>query len=411
MNSKEDLAKKYNDLLNDIYELENSVKATKHSGEVVLEKIISEKKAELSRIEKQLGELNKTVNEKEINQEEKAKETIKTSINYSLDSFEKDVSDLRKLLIVAGLEDLAYYLDVIYCYKHRDLKNFVINETKLRASEEHSSENYEKNDIIAKIKEGKQILKDFPQVVGVYNNASIIMDELKQPQYGIDKNGKITNIDKLKEFFIPKDGIGYFYFYSTINSRYNKKSEYKKSESTFERIKKINEKELKNTDRYFSERQEDARKLAQYLNLAGFDRLASNLEMLCMAKAKSHDIEHQVNLKLAETALRNNRLFTTKREYREIRSHIVTLSRHATRMMKKYDGLRQLYQRAGEVLEDMKIKKVISETGYGSKYAIENYFTRVTSSFYKGSSLGYELLDFYRDYNSKYREDEFSHRI
>ena len=197
----------------------------------------------------------------------------------------------------------------------------------------------------------------------------------------------------------------------------------KRQRETVIRNREEQEQQLHQERLEHEEGHKELNKLVEYLKIAGLHDLAREISQLRFAfkKTKSNYINREIDLLSKEKSFRTKTL-TTKKEYKEIKRSVVKLSKRATKIAKKYKGLYNLYLNAWEIVHDIK-KKGISEMGGESLYrALKDYFNQPTGEYFlednesyysskKSANLGYQYLDFYRDYGSKYNEDVRSHKI
>jgi len=206
------------------------------------------------------------------------------------------------------------------------------------------------------------------------------------------------------------------------------KIEYNKPENVSKRQQKTiivnrekQEQQLKNERLEHDERYEYLNMLVEYLKLAGLRDLAYEVSQMRFAgkNPKNDYIVREVDLLSKEEAFRK-KVQTTSKEYRQIKKDNVKkvkrLGKDATRKAKKYKELHRLYINAREIVLDIK-KKGLSEMGRSElAEALETYFTQPTGQYYfhehgnnyslqESPNLGYQYLEFYRDYGSKYNTD------
>ncbi len=173
------------------------------------------------------------------------------------------------------------------------------------------------------------------------------------------------------------------------------KQEYK------ERIEAFNKKYKEHLDEF-----EDQMKLVEYLRLAKLYDLSDELERMRFAfeGRSSHYLNDEVKL-LAEDEEISNGITVSKKQYKQIRKDVIRLSKIATKIAKKYKGLLSLWENAGAIVMDIEDKKL------STREELESYFLNHVNYLFKGESLGYEYLGFYRDPNSSFNDYLRTRRI
>ncbi len=143
--------------------------------------------------------------------------------------------------------------------------------------------------------------------------------------------------------------------------------------------------------------------LLVYLKVAEMSDLARRLSNLRYA-FRTYDSDNEIS-----NTRRSNKskIKVDKNDHEEIKKSTIRLSKEATRVAKAYKDLYRLYLNSKSIVLDIR-KKGISKQ---NQTALIEYFNSSTSEYFKGRSLGYEYLDFYRNYTSKYNVDIREHRF
>ena len=187
-----------------------------------------------------------------------------------------------------------------------------------------------------------------------------------------------------------------------------------------EKEKQLREERLEHEERYENS---DLNKLVEYLKIARLYDIANMLSELRFAfkKPKTNYINQEIDLQSKERSFYTGNQ-TTKKEYKEIKKSVIKLSKTATKNAKKYKDLYNLYLAAREIVMDIE-KKGISEMSQSElSTALNQYFTQPVGTYFfidfekngsykESENLGYQYLEFYRDYESKYNEDVRKHKI
>lgn len=181
-----------------------------------------------------------------------------------------------------------------------------------------------------------------------------------------------------------------------------------------QRDQRVNELLDQRKDKH-EEKYSNLKKLAQYLEIAGMSRLAEQVLKFRYVKNDGNKqyLDDEVAIRINDLAQRK-KTRTTFREQLEIKNSIKKLSKEATQMAKKHKELQKLCDNARRIVRDIENKKISYKSGVSLANALEEYFTQPTGRYYSALSsknLGYELLGFYRDKNSKYNEDLKNHKI
>lgn len=165
-------------------------------------------------------------------------------------------------------------------------------------------------------------------------------------------------------------------------------------------------------DQKFQDEDLSLSKLRDYLEIAGMYDLSEDLFDLRFAFRKRNDdyIIEEADLRSKERAFTLKRQ-TTKDEYKQIKKTVIRLSKKATYMAKKYKELYRLYIKAYAIVDDIERKGISKKPASIRRELLIEYFNQPTSPHFKGESLGYQLLEFYRNFNSKYNEDVRNHKI
>lgn len=196
----------------------------------------------------------------------------------------------------------------------------------------------------------------------------------------------------------------------------------KREEEQFRKNKEEYEKKLVEARLEHEKRQENVKKLIEYLRLADLDDLARNLDKLRLAYQSSDFIKEEIELRSKEKAFSEGKIQTTKREYKEVKRSVIRLNKSATKMAKKYKDLYRLYSKASSIVYDIEEKHIMDyplQKAAGLLYdyfreASGDYYTKYNRGYYtseESKNKGYEELAFYRDFYSKYNEGVRKGRI
>lgn len=144
--------------------------------------------------------------------------------------------------------------------------------------------------------------------------------------------------------------------------------------------------------------------LVGYLKTAGMFDLADHLSKLRFVY--SDYAKGEIDIRSRKKEIDSGKK-TTKSEMKDIEKEVKKLSKEATHMVKKYKELMILFSNARDIVAEIKsipgisserIRKYFEEREYR---AVENRGRNIRTR----ESMGYELLEFYRDSNSSYNED------
>ena len=387
------------------------------------------KNEEIRKLQKEINRLQEeykktpeydVVNTKDKRLLEKEKELEATKIKENRDEENKDLNDLIAIFKRIGMRDLAEDLMNMPLANKKMNSSYVqdeiqIQDQELRKTLNRATTRREYREIKSRVKnltkKATELAKKYKDLLYLAQNANSIMDEIREKGIEYDP-------EKLKNYFVY--GKGYYNLGNIYTAFYfDPTSEYARDrkKEPFGVVSKEETRDMLDARlETIDEDYKDLDKLIQILNIAGtydstLENLAHDLYNMRFVNQKNNSlyIENHIKYEAEKRAYLNQKTSVSEKELKEIKKHMKFIIKKATKAAKRYKDLYRLYLHAGEILADIKAKRI-----YMDHISLNKYFTERFTPGYTGSynqNLGYTYTEFARDYDSEYAKDSRNHRI